>query len=181
MTIATLWLPIIATAVAVFVAASVIWMVMPWHKKEWQKAPDEEAVRSALSGCPPGMYTVPNADPSQFDDPEIQKKLVDGPQAFITVVPSGMPKMGGKMAMMFAYNVFVAILCAYVVSRTLEAGADFLAIFRVSGTVAFIAYGMAYIQESVWFGRKWSATLTTFLDALIYSALTGAIFGWLAG
>lgn len=181
MTIMSLWLPIIVTAVVMFIAGSVIWMFMPWHKTEWQKTPDEEAVRAALKGCPPGMYTVPNANPADFKNPDVQKKLVDGPQGFITIVPSGMPAMGGKLVMMFAYNLVVATICAYMVSRTLEVGADYLSVFRVSGTVAFIAYGMAYVQESVWFGRKWSATMTTFLDALIYALLTGGIFGWLAG
>ncbi|MDH3266032.1 MAG: hypothetical protein OEM25_03610 [Gammaproteobacteria bacterium] len=62
MTIMTLWLPIIATAAVVFFAGSVIWMAMPWHKGEWHKTPDEEAVRAALKGCPPGLYTVPNCN-----------------------------------------------------------------------------------------------------------------------
>lgn len=181
MTIMTLWLPIIATAVVVFFAGSVIWMAMPWHKGEWHKTPDEEAVRAALKGCPPGMYTVPNCnDKAEFNNPDMQKKFLDGPQAYITVVPSGLPKMGGKLVMMFGYNLVVAIVCAYMVSRTLAPGADYLAVFRISGTVAFIAYGMAYVQESVWFGRQWSSTLKTFLDALIYAVLTGGIFGWLA-
>ncbi len=60
MTIVSLWLPIIASAVVVFVAGSVVWMFMPWHKTEWKKTPDEEATRAVLKGCPPGMYTVPN-------------------------------------------------------------------------------------------------------------------------
>mgnify|MGYP001821464976 FL=1 len=182
MTIMGLWLPIVVSAVVVFVAGSVIWMAMPWHKKEWQKTLDEEAVRAALKGCEPGMYTVPHcADRSEYNQPEMQQKLVDGPQAFVTVVPSGLPRMGGKLLMMFGYNLLVAIVCAYVVSRTLSAGADYLAIFRISGTIAFIAYGMAYVQESIWFGRKWSSTVFTFVDALIYALLTGGLFGWLAG
>ena len=45
--------------------------------------------------------------------------------------------------------------------------------------MAFVAYGMAYVQESVWFGRPWSATIKTFLDALIYACLIGGAFGWL--
>jgi len=181
MTITTLWLPILVSAVVSFIAGSVIWMFMPWHKTEWKKTPDEEAVRAALKGCPPGMYTVPNSkDPSEFKNSDMQKKLVDGPQGFITIVPSGMPKMGAKLVMMFAYNLVVAIVCAYFVSRTLEPGAEYLAIFRISGTLAFVAYGMAYVQESVWFGRKWSSTAMSFLDALIYGLLTGGVFGWLA-
>ena len=181
MTIMTLWLPIIATAAVVFFAGSVIWMAMPWHKEEWHKTPDEEAVRAALKGCPPGLYTVPNCnDRAEFNNPDMQQKFMDGPQGYITILPSGLPKMGGKLVMMFAYNLLVAVICAYMVSRTLAPGADYLAIFRVSGTVAFIGYGMAYVQESVWFGRPWASTAKTFLDALIYALLTGGIFGWLA-
>lgn len=181
MTTLTLWLPILVSAIATFIAGAVIWMAMPWHKGEWRKTPDEEAVRSALKGCPPGMYSVPNCpDSAAYNDPEMQQKFIDGPQAFITVVPSGLPTMGGKLVSMFAYNLLVGILCAYIVRLTLTAGADYLTVFRISGTVAFIAYGVAYIQESIWFGRSWAATGKTFLDALIYSLLTGGVFGWLA-
>ena len=91
-----------------------------------------------------------------------------------------MPVMGPKLIMMFIYNLVVAVVCAYFVSRTVPPDADYLATFRVAGAVAFVAYGMAYVQDSVWFGRPWSATLKTFLDALIYSMLTGGAFGWLA-
>lgn len=181
MTIMSLWLPIVVSAVVVFIAGSVIWMAMPWHKKDWSKTADEEGVRAALKSTGPGMYTVPHCpDPKLFKDPDMQKKLIDGPQAFITVVPSGMPTMGPKLAMMFAYNLLVAIICAYLLSRTVGAGAEYLTVFRVTGTVAFIAYGVAYVQESVWFGREWSMTIKTFLDALIYAVLTGGVFGWLA-
>jgi hypothetical protein len=88
--------------------------------------------------------------------------------------------MGGKLGMMFAYNLFVAVICAYFVSRTAAPGADYLAIFRIAGAVAFVAYGVAYVQESIWFGRSWSATIKTFFDALIYAVLIGGVFGWLA-
>ena len=180
MTILSLWLPILGSTVAVFIAGAVIWMAMPWHKNDWHMTDDEEAVRAALKSTRPGMYTVPNCPPEQFKDPVMQQKFIDGPQAFITVVPSGLPKMGGKLLMNFVFNLIVAILSAYLVSRTVAAGADYLAVFRVAGTVAFIAYGVAYIQESIWFGREWSVTAKSFLDALIYAMLTGGMFGWLA-
>ncbi len=181
MTILSLWLPILVSAVVVFIAGAVIWLAMPWHKSDWRKTADEEAVRAALKNTGPGMYTVPNCpDAAAFKDPEMQQKLIDGPQAFITVVPSGIPKMGGKLVMMFIYNLAVAIVCAYLLSRTVTADAGYLTVFRVTGNVAFLAYGFAYVQESIWFGRSWSLTVKTFVDALIYSVLTGAIFGWLA-
>jgi hypothetical protein len=180
MTIISLWQPILVSAVLTFVAGAVIWMVMPWHRSDWSKTDNEEAVRDALRTTDPGMYTLPNCKPDQFKDPAMQQKFIDGPQAYITVLPNGLPKMGGKLLMMLLYNLLVAVLCAYVVSRTLAPGTQYLEIFRVSGTVAFIAYGVAYVQESIWFGRSWSLTMKSFLDALIYSVLTGGAFGWLA-
>jgi hypothetical protein len=181
MSIMTLWQPILLSAVLAFIAGSVIWMFMPWHKKDWSKTSDEEGVRSALKGLAPGQYNLPHCkDPSEFKEPAMARKLEDGPIAFITVLPSGVPNMTPQLVMMFGYNLLVAIICAYFVSRTAAPGADYLAIFRIAGTVAFVSYGMAYVQESVWFGRPWSSTAKTFLDALIYAVLTGGAFGWLA-
>lgn len=181
MTILTLWQPILVAAVLAFIAGSVIWMFMPWHKKDWNKPTDEDGVSNALRGLPAGQYNVPYCDdPADFKNPDMEQRFKDGPIAFITILPSGSPVMGPKLAMMFGYNVLVAIVCAYFVSRTAAPGADYLAIFRIAGTVAFVAYGMAYVQESVWFGRPWSSTAKTFLDALIYGVLTGGAFGWLA-
>jgi len=180
MSIMTLWQPILLSAVLTFVAGAVIWMVMPWHKSDWSKVTDEEGARNALRGLAPGQYNLPHCvDRAALKDPEMQQKFNDGPLAVISVVPSGLPTMGPKLALMFAYNFLVAVVCAYFVSRTAAPDADYLAIFRISGAVAFVAYGMAYVQDSIWFGRPWSATIKTFIDALIYSLLAGGAFGWL--
>jgi len=180
MTIMTLWQPILVSAVMTFIAGSVIWMAMPWHKKDWSKVTDQEGARQALSGLEPGQYNLPHCpDMKALEDPDMQQKFKEGPLAFITIVPSGLPVMGPKLALMFAYNLLVAVVCAYFVSRTAAPDADYLAIFRISGAVAFIAYGMAFIQDSIWFGKPWSSTAKAFLDALIYSLLTGGAFGWL--
>jgi hypothetical protein len=177
MSILTLWQPIVLSAVLAFIAGSAIWMAMPWHKSDWSKVSDEEGARAALRDLAPGQYNLPNG--TDMSD-EMQQKFKDGPVAFINISPSGAPAMGPKLGMMFAYNLLVAVVCAYFVSRTAPPDADYLAIFRISGAVAFVAYGMAYIQDSVWFGRPWSSTAKTTLDALIYALLTGGAFGWLA-
>ncbi len=181
MSILDLWQPILASAVLVWVGGAVIWMVMPWHKSDFAQTSNEDSARSALSGLVPGQYSLPYCpDQKSFEDEGMKQKFKDGPVGFVTIVPSGPPAMGGKLAMMFGYNLLVGIVCAYFVSRTAASGADYLAVFRVAGAVAFVAYGMAYIQESIWFGRPWSTTTKTFLDALIYGLLTGGAFGWLA-
>ena len=107
------------------------------------------------------------------------EKFRQGPIAFVTILQSGEPAMGGKLLLNFAYNLIVAIIAAYFVSRTLSAGAEYLEVFRIAGTVGFVAYGMAYFQESIWFGRPWSTTVKALVDALIYGALLGGVFGWL--
>jgi hypothetical protein len=181
MNIQSMWLPIIASAVMVWIMSALIWTVLPWHKKDFAKTGDEEAVRAALKGLQPGTYSLPHcADHSAFNDPDMQRKMEEGPQAFITVIPSGLPKMGGKMALSFVNSLVVGMLCAYMVTRTLGADAEYLAVFRISGTVAFIAYGYAFVMDSVWFGRPWGHTAKSMFDALLYGLLTGGAFGWLA-
>jgi len=176
--IADFWLPILVAAGFTFVAGAVIWMAMPWHKKDFSKTGDEEAVRSALKGSAPGMYNLPHVkDNADYQSPEIQEKLKEGPLAFITVMPSGIPTMGGKLVQMFVLNLLVAALCAYMLTMT-EAG-SYLDVYRVTCTTAWIAYGIAYLQESIWFGRPWSLTIKNLFDALIYGLLTGGVFGWL--
>ena len=182
MSIIDLWQPVLGSAAICFIAGSVIWMAMPWHKSDFTKLPDEEGVRNALSGLAPGQYNVPHCtDMKEFENPEMQQKFKDGPVGYITIAQSGLPAMGSNMGKMFGYNLLVAVVCAYMVGRTGAAAAgDYMETFRVAGTVAFIAYGMGYVQESIWFARPWSTTVKTFFDALIYGLLTGGVFGWLA-
>ena len=181
MSILDLWQPILLAAVLTFIVGAVIWMAMPWHKSDFSKTSDEEAVRNALRGLAPGQYSVPYAiEQKDLADEAMQAKFKEGPVGFITIAPSGMPAMGGKLMVNFAYNLAVAIVCAYMLSRTAAADADYLANFRIAGAVAFVAYGMAYVQESIWFGRPWANTAKNFLDALIYALVVGGAFGWLA-
>ena len=174
-------MPILVSAVVVWVASALVWMALPWHKSDWNKAPEEDAVRDALRGIRPGTYMLPYcADQEEYKTPEVQAKFVDGPQAFITVIPNGLPQMAPKLAQVFVYYILVGVLAAYFVSRTTGADSDYPEIFRIAGTTAFIAHGVAYFQDSIWFGRPWSLTAKSLLDALIYGLLTGGVFGWLA-
>ena len=180
MSIVDLWLPILVSAVVTFIVSAIIWMGLKWHNRDFQKTADEEAVRAALKGAKPGLYVLPHClDPGEFKDPEVQQKYKDGPLGYITIMPSGLPKMGARLISMFAFFLLVGVLCAYFVTRTVGADADYLAVFRVAGTVAFIANGIAHIPDSIWFGKPWSVTLKNLLDALIYGLLTGGVFGWL--
>jgi len=112
--------------------------------------------------------------------PEVQQKFVDGPQAYVTVLENGMPKMGGKLIGSFVYYLFVGALCAYILSIAASPGAGSLEILRIVATTAWVAYGVAYLQDSVWFGRPWPITIKNLVDALIYGLVTGGVFVWLS-
>jgi hypothetical protein len=175
-----LWLPILVSAIVVFAMSALVWTVLPWHKKDYRKCTNEDAVSNALKGSATGAYVLPHvADPAEFRNDAVRQRYADGPNAFITVVANGLPKMGPKLAMSFLLNLLVGIVCAYLLSRMMNPEAPYLEVFRLTGTTAFVAYGMGYFQESIWFGRPWSLTLKNLFDAFLYGLLTGGVFGWL--
>ena len=181
MGILDLWLAILVAAAICWVASAIVWTVLKYHNSDYSRLADEDGARAGLKGNAPGFYLLPYCiDPADMKDPEMQKKYEEGPLAYITMLPNGMPAMGGKLVMQFVYFVVVGIICAYFVSRTLAPDADYLAVFRIAGTVAFVANSFAVVPESIWFGRPWSITIKNFIDALIYGLLTGGVFGWLA-
>ena len=181
-TMTSLWLAILLSALIVWIASAIVWMVLPHHKKDFRELPDEEATRSALGSqnVQPGQYHVPHmASMSEMKQPEGQRKLAEGPVAFITVLRPGAPALGKKLALSFLYYVLVGIAVAYVATRLLAAGADYLAVFRLTGTVAWLAYSAAVIPDAVWLGRPWSVVAKQLADGLAYALLTAGVFGWL--
>jgi hypothetical protein len=66
-TIASLWLPILVSAVIVFVASSVIHMGPFWHRSDFPQMPRESEVLAALRplAIPPGDYFIPRASGMQ--------------------------------------------------------------------------------------------------------------------
>ncbi len=172
--------PILLSAVVVFIASSAIWMVIQYHNSEWKKLPDEEAARSALRGASPGQYSVPHAaSAADRNDPDWQQKYKEGPAAMLLVFPHGSLAMGKQLTQWFIYCLLVSILVAYVSSVALPAGADYLSVFRIAGTVAVLTYAGAVPTKAIWFGHQWSDTAKDALDGVIYGLLTAGVFGWL--
>ena len=107
------------------------------------------------------------------------EKLTRGPVLIMTVLRNGPMSMSRPLVQWFIFTVAVSVLTAYLAAATLPADAPYLAVFRVAGTAAFIAYAAAAWPESIWYHRPWSTTLKFTLDGLIYGLLTGGAFGWL--
>ncbi len=176
----SLWLPIVLSAVAVFIASSLIWTVLQYHESDWQALADEEQARAALRGTPPGQYSVPHAaDGKARKDEAWQAKFREGPAAMIIVVPHGSLAMGKQLGSWLVYTLVIATLVAYVASATLAPGTEYLKVFQVVGTVATLAYGGNAVTGSIWFGHSWGRTIKDIVDGVVYGLLTAGIFGWL--
>jgi len=178
----SLWLPILLSAVLVFVVSSIIHMVLTYHRNDFDKLPAEDEVMEALRkfDLPPGNYVIPHAgSPKAMSSPEFIEKTTKGPVAFMTVMPSGPPSMTRELVQWFGYSVIVGIFAAYIAGRVLGPGAQYLAVFRFVGTAAFLGYALALFQNSIWYKRKWSATIKSAFDGLVYALVTAGTFGWL--
>jgi len=178
----SLWLPILLSAVIVFVVSSIIHMFIPYHRSDFGKIPAEDEVMESLRkvDIPPGEYVIPHAGSMKvMNSPEFIEKITKGPAAFMTVLKSGPQKMAGSLVLWFIYSVLVGIFAAYITSRALGPGAQYTAVFRFAGCVAFAGYALALLQNSIWYKRKWSTTFKSMFDGLIYALLTAGTFGWL--
>lgn len=178
----SLWLPMLLSAVLVFVVSSIIHMVLPWHKREYPQVPNEEEFRQAVGplAIPPGEYMVPRASSmAEMKTPEFTEKLKQGPVMMLTVLPNRAMSMGPSLALWFVYSLVVSLFAAYIASRALPAGAEYLSVFRFSGATAFIGYSLALWQMAIWYKRSVYATATATFDGLIYAFCTAGVFGWL--
>lgn len=177
-----LWLPILVAAVLVFFVSSLLHMVFTYHRSDYHQLANESDVLDVMRrGSPtPGLYFFPySKNNREMSSPEHQEKVRRGPVGMLTVMPSGpmsMPKMLGQW---FGYCVLVSLFSAYLAGRTLAPGTDYLAVFRVAGATAFMAYGLANISNAVWHGQTWSSTAKMIFDGLLYSLVTAGAFGWL--
>lgn len=179
-TIASLWLAIVLSAVLVWIVSALVWMVFPHHKKDYKGLPNEDEVMKAITGnIKPGMYNLPHILSQQnMKKEEVRKRYEEGPLAYMTVLPKGVPKMGKNMIFSFLYYIVISFFVAFLLTRTLNASAEYLSVFRVTGTVAWLAYGWAVIPDAIWFGKPWPLILKQLIDSLIYALLTAGIFSW---
>jgi hypothetical protein len=180
--IAALWLPILVATVLVFVASSVIWMALPYHKSDTRRLPDEGAALEPLikQDLAPGTYRFPWADDmKQMQEPAFVEKLDRGPVGLLTVMPKGQFPMGKTLGLWALYALAIGVLVAYVTGRTLAPDAHYLEVFRVAGTVAFLAYAGGQLPDAIWWGKPWSNAWKDVFDGLVYALLTAGAFGWL--
>lgn len=177
-----LWLPILLSAVAVFIASSILHMVLPYHRSDYKKLPNEDKLLAALGaeGLTPGSYHFPHASsPKEMGSPEMIDKCKKGPVGILNILPSGPPAMTKYLAQWFIFCLIVGVIVAYLAGVTLGPAAEYLRVFRVTGTAAFLGYSANQVTDSIWKGQSWSATIKHLIDGLVYALLTAGFFAWL--
>ena len=180
--LATLYLPILLSSVFVFIASSLVHMVVKWHASDYGKLPDEDKLRAAFraSGVGPGQFVMPNCSSMKdLGSPEMKAKFQEGPVGTLILRPAGPPSMGGALAGWFLYTLLIGVFVAYIASHTLRPGTPYLEVFRLTGAVAMLGYAFSYIPDSIWKGLSWSVTLKFVVDGAVYALLTAGTFGWL--
>lgn len=178
----SLWLPILLSAVLVFVASSLIHMVLGYHKGDVKPVPKEDETQAAFRALnlPPGDYCIPRpASMKDMGSPAFKEKLAKGPIVTMTVQPGGSANMGSSLAQWFIYSIVASFVTAYITGIAYGPGATYPQIFRMAGTAGFACYAMALPQHSIWFKRNWVATVKSMFDGFFYGCLVGGTFGWL--
>ena len=181
-TVASLWLPIVLAAVAVFIVSSVIHMMLNYHANDFRALPAEDAVMEALRkfDIPPGDYAVPKpGSMAAMKSPAFMEKRNKGPVFLATFMKPGPMDMGGSLAKWFLFSVVVNVFAAYVAGRTLGPGSQYLVVFRVVGTVVFMGYALGIWPITIWYKRSLATTLLSTFDGLVYALVTAGMFGWL--
>lgn len=177
--IVDLWLPVVFSAGAVFFLSFLMHMVLPHHRTDYGRLPDEDGLVKELErqGAEPGMYAFPHcATPSQMQDPEWVVKFTQHPAGLVTLKGRGGINMGKSMATSLLFNLAISALVAYLASQALSAGSPGRTVLQVTSLVAWLGYGGALAWGPIWFFERWGVAFKGILDALVYGLATGLIF-----
>ena len=180
--ISQLWLPILATAVFIFIASSLIHMVFKWHNSDYLKLSNEDDVRAAIrAGQPaPGQYVLPHCtDMKEIQGEAMQKKYLDGPVAFMTVKKNGPPEMTQTLSLWFVYSLVIATIAAAIAFYGLGVKADAERAALVVGVASFLGYVGGSVPLAIWMGKPWISVAKDALDGLIYATISAMTFCWL--
>lgn len=174
-----LLLPIVISVVGVFLASCIVHMAVKWHASDYGQLPDEAAARAALQGVAPGQYVVPHCmDPKEMEEPEMKRRMEEGPILTIWARKPGPMKLGPFLGQWVGYVLVVSGIVAYLARAAVAPGADFARVLQIVGTTAWLAYAWEGPADAIWKGRPWGSVGRTIVEGAVYGVVTGAIFAW---
>jgi len=178
----SLWLPILLSAVFVFLVSAFFHMVLPYHQQDFRKLAKEDDFLASMRSLAvaPGDYVAPcGGSMKAMKDPAFVAKWKQGPIVFLTVMRPEQANMGASLAGWFVYSLVISVFAAYIAGRALAPGTHYLQVFRFAGATAFLGYAAALWQNTIWYKRALSTTLKSTFDGLVYGLVTAGTFGWL--
>lgn len=178
--LAALWLPILLSAIGVFVVSSLVHMVFTYHRHDYDKLPNEDTFTAFLKEqkIEPGNYFFPHAmTAEERKKPEVVQMMTHGPAGSLTLMPGF--QMGKSMITWIILCLVIEILVAYVATLCLGRGAEPMAVFRLTATVALLGFAGCAASDSIWMGRRWATSFRHIFDGLLYALVSSGIFVWL--
>ncbi|MDF1808105.1 MAG: hypothetical protein P1U42_00260 [Phycisphaerales bacterium] len=174
-------LAILIASVAVFFASSMMWMVLPHHRKDFKFLEEKESgYIDAIKNLDikPGLYMYPGCDHSKSQSDErknaIKERWDAGPWGVLTVYP-GKPNFGMNLLKTFLTFLVITIFVAYITGIGVAPGADYMHVFRIAGTTAILGHCMGGLCGSFFMGKPTRFIITDFIDGIVYALVTAGI------
>jgi hypothetical protein len=182
MTLASLWLPIVLSAVFVFIASALINMLLKfWHAPDYRRFSNEDEIRAAIrNGDPeaPGQYALPWCTPDAMKDPAMQEKLRQGPVGRVYLRRPGSMDMGASLFQWLLFCLLVSLLCA-LIAIALPPGTDRHVVFHTVALAALMGHAFGCFPDGIWRLFPWKAAFKYIADGILYAIITGLTFVWL--
>jgi hypothetical protein len=156
-------------------------MLFTYHNSDYKAFSNEDDVRAVINkgSATAGQYVLPySSGMKALQEPAMVQKMKEGPVGFVLLRAPGPPTMGPALGQWFVLTLVISYLVAYVTGLVAAPGTAHLAVFRIAGTIAFLAYAVSQVQEAIWRAVPWSSAAKTIMDGVVYALVTGAIFAW---
>jgi hypothetical protein len=178
--IIALWIPILASAAAVWFVSALCWMAIGHHNKDTATMPGEQEFVDTVKrlNIPPGNYGFPDFKKCKEQSKGSKGKWPEGPMGLLRVW--GPVSMGTNMALTFGSFLLVSVVVAYLGWAALKhTGETFGHVMQVLGTAGVLAYCFSSLPNDIWFQKSKRAMLMNFIDGVAFGLVTGAVFAWL--
>jgi len=132
MSVFDLWLPILLAGLAVHIASTLAWVVLPHHKPEWKRLDVEDEIQDWLDakGVAAGQYLFPHTHSSEeMASPEFKAKMEGKCRGMLVLWPKP-PSMGVNIGLTILFFMLTSFVIGYLASNGVAAGAEFMNVFQ---------------------------------------------------
>jgi hypothetical protein len=172
--LASLLVPIVLSAVVLFFASFLSWMILQLHKDDWRKIEREDEFMAAVKpfNLPEGSYIFPRcSNPEEMKSEAFQAKYKAGPRGIMTILAP--TNMGVNLAMTMAYFLVVSFGLGYLAGIAFKPGETFLNVLRFVFTAGLLAFLASVVQHSIWFRNR---IVGHVIESIAYALIVGVIF-----